>query len=165
MTERNRKLDELNDWLQVVATIGVIASIIFLGLELRQNSDLMRAQIYQSRAETIQETFTSIQESDHIVPILVKLEEAYAEGATVPAAVALLTAEEKMRAKFYVNRQIRHLDNMYYQYELGLIDEEYMAWWASIISNNVALWYEVLGEDISGRESFVEEVRKIYDSQ
>ena len=60
MGERNRKLDELNDWLQVVATVGVIASIVFLGLELRQNSDLMRAQIYQARAEIIQETFTTL---------------------------------------------------------------------------------------------------------
>ncbi len=47
MGERNRKLDELNDWLQVVATIGVIASIVFLGFQLRQNSNFMRAQIYQ----------------------------------------------------------------------------------------------------------------------
>lgn len=52
MSKRNRNLDELNDWLQVVATIGVIASIIFLGLELRQNSDLMKAQIYQSRMDS-----------------------------------------------------------------------------------------------------------------
>jgi len=164
MTERNRKLDELNGWLQVVATIGVIASIIFLGLELRQNSDLMKAQIYQSRAVIIQETFVAQQESEHIVPILVKLEQAYADGATAADTVAVLTAEEKMRFGFFLERQIRHLDNMYYQHELGLIDKEYMTWWARIVRNNVEMWYEVLGDDIPGRKSFVEEVRKIFDS-
>jgi len=163
MSGRKRNLDELNGWLQVVATIGVIASIIFLGLELRQNSDLMRAQIYQARAEIIQETFLANQESEHIVPIQVKLEQAYAEHNTVAETVAALTAEEKMRFAYFLERQIRHLDNMYYQYELGLIDEEYMAWWANIVRNNVEMWYEVLGEDIPGRKSFVEEVRQIFD--
>jgi hypothetical protein len=164
MTERNRNLDELNDWLQVVATIGVIASIIFLGLELRQNSDLMKAQIYQSRAEAIQETFLTNQESEYIVPILVKMEQAYTNGATVPEAVALLTAGEEMRIGFFMKRQIRHLDNMYYQHALGLIDEEYMTWWKRIIAGNVEEWYEVLGENIDGRQSFVDEVRRIHTS-
>ena len=164
MSERSRKFDELNDWLQVIATIGVIASIVFLGLELRQNSDLMRAQIYQARAEIIQETFTATQESEYVIPILLKLEQSETDGASIPDTVSLLTAEEKMRLSFYMNRQIRHLDNMYYQYELGLIDDEYIAWWRNIIRNNVGLWFEVLGEDIPGRESFVEEVRRIHDS-
>lgn len=164
MSERNKNLDELNNWLQVVATIGVIASIVFLGIELRQNSDLMRAEIYQSRAEAIQETFLINQESEYIVPILVKMDQAYEKGATVPEAIDLLTLEEKKRMSFFMKRQIRHLDNMYYQHELGLIDEEYMTWWARIISGNVEEWYEVLGEDIDGRQSFVNEVRRIHSS-
>ena len=164
MSERSRKFDELNDWLQVIATIGVIASIIFLGLELRQNSALMRAQIYQARAEIIQETFTTMGESEYFIPIQLKLQQAQADGATISEAFGVLTAEEKMRLGYFMNRQIRHLDNMYYQYELGLIDDEYIAWWRNIIRNNVELWFEVLGEDISGRESFVEEVRRIHDS-
>ncbi len=94
MTEKKRNLDELNDWLQVIATVGVIASIVFLGFELRQNSDLMRAQIYQN--------------------------------------------------------------------ELGLIDEEYMEWWANLVLTNGPEWLALFGTDIDGRSSFVEEVRRIY---
>ena len=164
MSERNKNLDELNNWLQVVATIGVIASIVFLGIELRQNSDLMRAEIYQSRAEAIQETFLVNQESEYIVPILVKMEQAHEQGATVPEVVELLTLEEKKRMSFFMKRQIRHLDNMYYQHELGLIDEEYMTWWKRIVAGNVEEWYEVLGENIDGRQSFVDEVRRIHTS-
>ena len=69
-----------------------------------------------------------------------------------------------MRLGYFMNRQIRHLDNMYYQYELGLIDEQYMSWWRNIVRNNVDMWLELLGDEIAGRESFLEEVRRIHDS-
>ncbi len=45
--------DQLSRWLTLGANIGVIAGIVFLGLELRQNADLMRAQ---SRAEMSRDT-------------------------------------------------------------------------------------------------------------
>ena len=37
-------LDSANGWLTLIANIGVIAGIVFLALELRQNNDLMGAQ-------------------------------------------------------------------------------------------------------------------------
>jgi len=45
--------DRLNRWLTLAANIGVIAGILFLALELRQNSNLMRAQ---SRTEMSKST-------------------------------------------------------------------------------------------------------------
>jgi hypothetical protein len=43
--------DRLNRWLTLIANAAVIAGIVFLGLELRQNTEMMRAQ---SRTEMSQ---------------------------------------------------------------------------------------------------------------
>ena len=164
MSNRTTRLGDINHWLQIIATLGVIASIIFLGFELRQNRQLMKAQIYQSRAEMIQNTFLVLSESEHLVPIFNKLETARDESASFAEAVARLSSEEKIRLGFYYERQIRHLDNMYYQYELGLIDDEYMQWWEDDVTSSAPKWNEVLGDDIPGRQSFVGKVQELIDA-
>jgi len=42
--------DGLNKWLTLVANISVVAGIVFLALEVRQNSDALKANTYQSMA-------------------------------------------------------------------------------------------------------------------
>ena len=37
-------LSKANEIISLIANIGVIASIIFLGLEMSQNTDMMRSQ-------------------------------------------------------------------------------------------------------------------------
>ena len=44
---------ELNDWLQILGMVGLIASLIFVGLELRQNQQVARVTAYQALAEQI----------------------------------------------------------------------------------------------------------------
>jgi hypothetical protein len=55
-----KKLD-LSQTIAVLANVGVIAGIVFLGLELRQNNKLLRAQagynLYLNRAEGRNEMF------------------------------------------------------------------------------------------------------------
>lgn len=50
-------LDQLNKWMSLVANLGVIAGIVFLAVEIRQNSDELSAQsrfnYYQQRAATM----------------------------------------------------------------------------------------------------------------
>lgn len=56
------KLVQVNAWLQILANIGVVAGLVFLGLQLRQNSRMMAAQ---TRNELTQSVITLIQmESD-----------------------------------------------------------------------------------------------------
>lgn len=44
-------VDRLNRWLTLVANIGVIAGIVFLAIELRQNNELLEAQSRADRRE------------------------------------------------------------------------------------------------------------------
>ena len=43
--------ERLNTWLALTANVGVIVGLIIVAVELNQNSDLMRIQIGQSRAD------------------------------------------------------------------------------------------------------------------
>ena len=44
---------EQNDLLQVLGMLGLIASLIFVGMELRQNQQVARVTAYQALAEQI----------------------------------------------------------------------------------------------------------------
>ena len=47
------KLKKLNAWLTLVANFGVIAGLIFLGYEIRQNTTQLRAETWNSISEAI----------------------------------------------------------------------------------------------------------------
>jgi hypothetical protein len=42
---------ETNDMLQIIGMLGLIASLIFVGMELRQNQQVARVTAYQALAE------------------------------------------------------------------------------------------------------------------
>ncbi len=117
-------LDRLNRWLTLIANVGVVAGIVFLGLEIQQNSDAIKAQIYQSRAEAVQELSTTIMDSDHFAPLIAKI------GSELPpadlAAMAELSVEDRLRLAAYFQWQHLQFDNQLYQNEHGFFDEEYV---------------------------------------
>ena len=49
------KLNKLNDWLRVIADLGILVGIVLVLVQMNQNDDLMRSQImnqyYDSNAE------------------------------------------------------------------------------------------------------------------
>lgn len=51
-------LKKLNIWLTLAANIGVLTGIIFLAIEIRQNSDAIRAQTRAQLAEEVTELFS-----------------------------------------------------------------------------------------------------------
>lgn len=42
--------DKINKWLTLVANVGVVIGLALLIFEIRQNSELVRAQVHQARA-------------------------------------------------------------------------------------------------------------------
>ncbi len=49
------KLDEINKWLTLVASFGVIASISFLAIEIQQNTLTLRAEAIQNSTSVARE--------------------------------------------------------------------------------------------------------------
>ena len=43
---------KLNDWMQVIGIFALVASLVFVGLQLKQSHEIALAEQYQSRTET-----------------------------------------------------------------------------------------------------------------
>ncbi|MDG2167256.1 MAG: hypothetical protein P8L44_04920 [Opitutales bacterium] len=147
------KTEKLNSWLNLGANIGVLIGLALLVFEIRQNSDLMRAQISQSRSETQRAGMQSYMNSPYIPSILVKLENNEA-----------LTDEESIRYSFYVRGILRNFDNQYWQYKQGFLGDETPQaiefWVRNIIGTRkggIELWDQYRSAFADDFAAFVEE--------
>ena len=49
------KLSELNEWLSLIANVGVLAGIIFLAIEIQQNTNVVRTAAYNDTVKSFNE--------------------------------------------------------------------------------------------------------------
>ena len=110
--------DKLNDWLQVVGIFGVIASLVFVGLEMRQSREIAISEIYHSRAESERSNYSESISSP-----------AYLSGSAKLAAgsVDALTPEENTALIHSFMAQLAIWENDHFQYQNGFLSEEHWA--------------------------------------
>ena len=113
---------KITDWKSIGELIGiaaVVASLIFVGLELRQTQSALMASTYQARAFDAITSTRELADSEYIGPILARID------LDDKNSLAELSSEEMYRARqWFVNRMIDY-DNEYYQYQKGFLDEGY----------------------------------------
>ena len=54
---------KLNDWMQVIGIFAVVASLLFVGLQMKQSQEIALAEQYQARADAAQAMYLSVLES------------------------------------------------------------------------------------------------------
>jgi len=121
---------ELGALGELLGSIAVLATLVYLSVQVRQNTrsmdeskKLALAQTYQMRSDALQMMLVHAADSKHIGPILSKLTDAgYPEDIS---ALAHLSMEERQRFRLWQIAQETHWDNMFFQYQQGFIDEEY----------------------------------------
>jgi hypothetical protein len=104
------KSNQINKWLTLVANIGVIFGLILVAYELQQNSELMRIQINQTRADSAMASNEHSFNSDYIPPIVAKV----LQGDD-------LSTEERIRFTDYFRAMNRNQDNVLSQYDAGML--------------------------------------------
>ncbi len=152
--------DRLTRWLTLTANLGVIVGLALLIFELSQNSDLMRAQIHQSRADAYVSLFEDRADAEYLVPALEKVRAAGGWGN--PSALDQLTDDELARVRWYLGARRGDYQNLHYQYQQGFLDEEYYL--SSVVNGIVtfAPWWENLNfNGGSVRPSFRAEIERI----
>lgn len=105
-------MDSLNKWLSLASNIGVIIGIVFLGVEMNQNSQLMRIQISQARSDAISANLNTFAASDYIPLISIK---AYAGEE--------LNSEELYRLQLALRSAHAQQENTFYQVTQGMLDD------------------------------------------
>jgi len=158
-------LTELGALGEFVGAIAVVVTLVYLAIQIRQNTYAMAesrrlalAQTYQMRADALQEMLVHAAESEHIGPIITKLVEAgYPEDVR---SLDALTSVERGRFRQWQIAQQTHWDNMFYQYQQGFLDEEYYRDSFRVRVRRLAPIWDALGL-IGGRRSFDEEIARI----
>jgi len=115
---------KLNNWLTLAANIGVIAGIVLLVLEIRQNTDLMRAQIAMDRASVSIQTLSDFANGGEVARIEALL---YDEVDGFPFALNWsdkLNSEERRRYQFKIIARQYELSNDWFQCDEGFLSAE-----------------------------------------
>ena len=111
-------------WLQMLGMIGIIASLIFVGFQLKQTQDIAIAGQYQERATNAQ-AFYEFRASHDIQLQLVG--ENHKEHLATVANYDGTENLERIATDYFVARtQLMIYDNNFYQYQSGFLTEE--AW-------------------------------------
>lgn len=120
------KMDELNKWLTLAANVGVIAGIVFLGLEIQQNTRTIQA--------------SSIQESTNVARQQILMYATDAESNRISMVgtkdPTKLTPEELQRF-FWMDRSFwLGMQGLYRQWEMRVLPDDEWAVWTRIICQN-----------------------------
>ena len=157
-----------NRWVTLGANVGVIAGIIFLAVEIRQNTDsldesrrLASANAYQVRASTFASHVLANAHSPGMVRAMVAFRAA--GGEDDPAdALATLPPEDQQRVRWFYLARIAIYDSNFYLYRNGYLDEDrYQSIDAPIIKGESTVW-EALGY-VMETQAFQEEIDRLRD--
>jgi hypothetical protein len=114
---------KLNDWLQVAGTFGVIASLLFVGLEMRQAREIAVSQAYQSRAESEVASALDAAGNSMFLSGEAKIYAGRAED---------LSPEEEIALEYQFGALLTLWENDHFQYERGFLSEEH---WEKTVKN------------------------------
>jgi hypothetical protein len=101
---------------EVAAAVGVILSLVFVGYEIRQNTQVSRASAVQSITEQIVQWQTAAAQNDDWIRIITFL----TNGGTHSE----LSPEDRQRYTWVVTSTERFMEARFVQVQLGIIREE-----------------------------------------
>lgn len=105
-------LADFADVSDMLAALGVIASLIYVGYQIKETRKAVRASTAQARTDLGVQLISSRYTSD-IADVLVK-------SVDDPDA---LTKSEKFKLKSFFSAHVRHCQNLFYQQQQGLLDD------------------------------------------
>jgi len=139
-------LESLNKWLTLSANIGVLAGIAFLGIELQQNTSMMRAQTRDSINQNTNQAYALISSDMALAELIIEGN----MGNLEPNLNA-----EWITYQSFMSMGFRNWENEYYQYQQGLFETEefeprYDAWRRYMLIPGARQAWERVRVDYSG---------------
>lgn len=103
--------DSLNKWVAILSNLGVLAGIVFLGIEIQQNSNMTQAQ---TRTQLTEQALQSIDIAR--TPDMISLFQKIGNGEE-------LDPNDAFRYEMYIRRLFRGAENTFYQHRVGTLTE------------------------------------------
>lgn len=107
---------KLNDWLQVIGIFALVASLIFVGLQMKQTHAIALSEIYQGRAVAAREANVANASNPYFLSGTAKIYAGKPED---------LTAQEAIALQYEFESQVITADNYYQQYVWGYLEAAY----------------------------------------
>ena len=126
-----------------VGAVGVVASLVYLALQVRQNTQQVRLSRFQEASSSLQDGFAPIYNPGN--PAI------WYKGQFKPDE---LDEQEAYIFRMFMERQLYNVQNIIYQHEHGLIDE-------AVFESTMSLMQKLL-IDSPGGSSYWEEHRHMY---
>jgi hypothetical protein len=133
--------EKFREWLEIFGIFGIIASLIFVGLEMRQSQKIALSAAYQARSDSSMVLRMAAVESQALQSAFGKLR----QGGKYDD----LSPEEFSAVISLMAGNMIYLENMHYQYVNGFISEEH---WQT----NRAELRQLLGRDRGWRQRQLE---------
>ena len=146
---------KLNDWMQVIGIFAVVASLIFVGLQMRQDQEIAQATLYQMRSDSARELGMVVLENPELREVLFRAMNNDSQE---------LSLKDEMLVSFNCQTIFGHFENSHHLFQLGFLSTEQ---WAADRSQMALMlngmckqaWTEQ--QRSTFRKSFVEEVDTI----
>ena len=110
---------ELSDIAQVLAILGVIISLAFVGLEINQNTSLARNQAYLEYVESLKDLTLDIATDEALPGLIARLVEGEMEEG--------FSAEDNVRIPLFQNATVRVWEGLYRSWSAGYLPQEAVA--------------------------------------
>ena len=111
---RDRKTEQLQNWLQIAGLGGVILSLIFVGLEIQQSRQIAIADIYQQRTALVMHAQTS-----NFSP------ELFIEARRKREAGEELDSSDEVILETAMDVWVSYHENNHFQNQMGLLPDEH----------------------------------------
>ena len=122
---------------ELLGGIAVIGSLIYVGLQVRQNTRAVSASTFHAVASVTSDTVTRIAENPELAALIEK-------GFFAPEE---LTQSERFRAGFWLRGSFRQYENYAYQADQGLLDPRVYQGYFSVMAESLRVafireWWE-----------------------
>ena len=116
--------DKINRWLTLTANLGILIGLVLIIVEIRQNSQLMSAQINMDRTASSIETLINVANGGDIATIQAKLFDKVEGFPMTLGWRGELTREERQRYRWFVSARLYEFNNDWFQCTEGLVQDE-----------------------------------------
>lgn len=110
----------VQDILQILGGIGVIASIAYTGYQIRRNTRTLRAAAYQNVSQSFTSLWSGLFADAKILDLILRSGDDFQS----------LTRIEKAQVRFATMTSMRTYENAYFQYKIGILQDQ--DWAASV---------------------------------
>lgn len=106
---------------ELISSLAVLITLIYVAVQLRETRNALGAQAYQARTLAQQDALLRVSENDELAQIMVKIQDQ--DGEFDASALDRLTAVERRKlTSFQTALALRH-DNTAFQYLSGYITD------------------------------------------